>query len=1263
MSTSTHRHGRLAFLGAFLATLLAGPASASIDVAQRPLFLGASVPGNLVLVPSVEFPTVISVANIGNYTNAVATRWVGYFDSGKCYEYVWSATEAERHFRPTRFTANNQCAGVNEWSGHFLNWATTQTIDPFRLALTGGNRVVDTPTTTWLQKARNDRPNEGNFPRRTISGGLVDPATPARWNDFRMRIDGLGHRMWFTGNGDLAIDPGVAARVAANVVAYNPAVHRLDNSDYGSGDVNFPPTGPGSPPPETRSQANVVYEVAVRVAVCVPGLLETDNRCVQYAQGWKPEGLIQEYAGRGTTGPGARPRLSYSIFGYLNISGRERDGGVMRSNSKYVGPLTIDASGAAVANPATEWDPNTGVLLPDPNPADRIATNTANGLTGANAIQFSGVINYLNRFGEVATRRLMKSQDPVSEMYYAALRYLKNQGPVPEYSTLVGSAASRFDDADGFPVVTRWNDPMAFRCQANVLLGIGDVNTWQDKNLPGPTSAVDEPSAGKPAAVRADTTVDVVRFMGLINDMERQEGNNLPAANVASWSGRNNSAYLAALAYHANTQDLRTDIPGMQTAQTYWVDVLEFQRQHGRRDNQYWLAAKYGGFRPPSGFDPLTNTLPIPRPLWNSTNEILPVIDPDISRRPDNYFPARDAERTVASLRRAFANIVSAVEGSGASFATNTTRLEAGARVYQASFFSGSWRGELDAFSVNETTGQLSTAPVWSASTAVPAWASRDLWVNSGGYRVFNSFGALTPTDQTALVDAARMNYVRGDRSNEVPAAMGFRVRQSAIGTFVNSQPLFVGRPDPRLHAGAGFVGASAYPAHASTNAGRKQMIYIGSNGGFLHGFNAATGVEEYAFMPNGVLRNQIAGLADANYTHRYQVDGDPAVAEVFDTQTNRWRTILVGTMGRGGSSVFALDVTNPDSVQFLWERSQAEIPALGNALNRPVIAQVADGDWRVIMGNGVNGNGRADLVMINAVGAAAGSAITITTGADTANGLTGVAVSDTNGDSIADAVYGGDYKGNLWKFTGVASAPAVLRLFTARSPTNEVQPITASPRIARNPADDTFWVFFGTGSYINENDLGDATVQSWYGLRDDGSTIPSRAVLNDVRIIDEGVVGTRAARVIEAVPPTDMIGRRGWYIDLLSPDRVARGERMVEANLFQGLTLIGATRIPNNLDVCAPGGSGWIMAIDPFTGGRRLTNFFDVNNDTSINANDNLNGAPVSGLGFVSAPNNPTFLGRVMQVSLDDRTRETVLTDAGAGLPRRVSWREIVNE
>jgi len=1270
-NTLTHgRHRLLALAAGLLASFAGLPVAAAIDVAQRPLFLGASVPGHLALVPSVEFPTVISVANIGGYSNATSVRWVGYFDSNKCYRYRWNAVESERHFFPSSRTANNQCAGADEWSGHFLNWATTQTIDPFRMALTGGLRVRDTPTETWLQKARMDRDSTSNFPRRVISGGSVGPATPASWSDFRMRIDALGHRMWFTGNGPIGSNPNDAGLVAAHVVPFNPALHALNNDDYEDDEASALQLPPPLPGEEDRDRNNVVYEVSVRVAVCVPGFLEPN--CVQYAQGWKPEGLIQEYAGRGNIGPQARPRLFFSMFGYTNIS-NNRDGGVMRANAKYVGPLTIDATGAAVPNPAAEWDSDTGVLHRNPNPADAAATNAALGLSIApNLIQHSGVINYLNLFGEVATRREMKSFDPVSELYYTALRYLKRQGPVPEYSANLGNnAAERFDAADGFPVITTWNDPVAFRCQANVLLGIGDVNTWHDKNLPGPTLAASEPA--KPAAVDADTTVDVVRFMGLINELQAAQGHPLPAAAVNSWSGRNNSAYIAALAYHANTQDLRPDMPGRQTAQTFWVDVLEFQALHGRRSNQYWLAAKYGGFQVPSGFDPLTRTAPLPPALWHRSGETITVnAGPDntaatrVQPRPDNYFPARDAEGMVRGLRRAFENIVAAVEGAGVSFATNTTRLEAGARVFQASFFSGTWRGELDAYNVDPTTGLLSSVPIWSASTVVPAWASRDLWVNSNGFRQFNDFNTLAPADRTALGSAQRMDYLRGDRSNEAPNGAQFRARQSVLGTFVNSQPVFVGRPSPLQFRNASFAGAASYAAFATTWNARTPTIWLGSNGGKLHAFNANTGVEEFAFVPNGVLRNQIAGWADPAYTHRYQVDGDPVVADVFDTNLNRWRTILVGTMGRGGRSVFALDITNPANVEFLWERSEAEIPALGNALNRPIIGQVADGDWRVFLGNGINGSGSAELVMIRAVGTGAGSHTVVRAIADSDNGLTGVAVLDEDGDAIADAVYGGDYEGNLWVFDNLATTPSASRVFTARAPDNTPQPITASPRVAINPADDSVWVFFGTGSYLNENDLGNTAVQSWYGLRvlPEGTTIAGRSELHPVRITLEGTVAGRDARVIEAVPAAAVAApRRGWFIDLVPPSGVPAGERMVESNQFQGQTLIGVTRIPDATDVCAPGGRGFVMAIDPFTGGRRPNPFFDVNRDNVINHGDSLGGFPVSGIGFASAPNSPTFLGRVMQVSLDDRSRETILTDSGAGQPRRSAWREVIVE
>src|SRR3546814_20327074 len=92
--------------------------------------------------------------------------------------------------------------------------------------------------------------------------------------------------------------------------------------------------------------------------------------------------------------------------------------------------------------------------------------------------------------------------------------------------------------------------------------------------------------------------------------------------------------------------------------------------------------------------------------------------------------------------------------------------------------------------------------------------------------------------------------------------------------------------------------------------------------------------------------------------------------------------------MGRGGRRVYALDVTNPSNVKFLWEKSAADIPALGNVLGKPIIAQVADGAWRVLFGNGPNGRGGVAPLVMNPI--SGGPAPTRTMGCLN-NGLSGV--------------------------------------------------------------------------------------------------------------------------------------------------------------------------------------------------------------------------------------------------------------------------------
>ena len=94
------------------------------------------------LALSVEFPTAITRAHQGTtFDTSGNTRYLGYFDPDKCYTYGSSG-----YFTPsgsaTSKAAGYACSG--QWSGNFMNWATSSAIDILRYGLTGGDRVVAT---------------------------------------------------------------------------------------------------------------------------------------------------------------------------------------------------------------------------------------------------------------------------------------------------------------------------------------------------------------------------------------------------------------------------------------------------------------------------------------------------------------------------------------------------------------------------------------------------------------------------------------------------------------------------------------------------------------------------------------------------------------------------------------------------------------------------------------------------------------------------------------------------------------------------------------------------------------------------------------------------------------------------------------------------------------------------------------------------------------------------------------------------------------
>ncbi len=159
-------------------------------------------------------------------------------------------------------------------------------------------------------------------------------------------------------------------------------------------------------------------------------------------------------------------------------------------------------------------------------------------------------------------------------------------------------------------------------------------------------------------------------------------------------------------------------------------------------------------------------------------------------------------------------------------------------------------------------------------------------------------------------------------------------------------------------------TGTQTYLQYSATEQTRLNVVYIGSNDGFLHGFRAGSfdtkgnfvangttpndGEEVLAYMPGSALasaalpsatggctngvstQTQVQGIhgvtpavttvpecteplldyANTQYGHNFFVDATPGSGDLF--YGGQWHTWLVGGLGAGGAAIYALDVTNP---------------------------------------------------------------------------------------------------------------------------------------------------------------------------------------------------------------------------------------------------------------------------------------------------------------------------------------------------------------
>jgi len=1241
-------------------TTLSPLAQAQTALADAPIFAAQSVPGNVALPLSVEYPTVQRVAHTAAYS--AGAEFLGYFDPNKCYTYTYSNTDtlvrpasasAVSYFQPAGAATNHVCSA--KWSGNFLNWATTHTIDPFRWGLTGGFRVVDTADLTILEKAWST--GQGSlFPDKAIAGTtLISGATPFSFANFSLRIDGLGNKMRFTGTGSLGI---------TTATAY---------------------TGSGG-------TAGTTYEVFARARVCDSsgGAGGVESNCVQYGTRWKPEGLIQKYASK----------MRFSVFGYLNDDNNSRDGGVLRARQKFVGPTIPVPGSSPLTNSAAEWDTSTGVFIVNPDIADATATNTA--FAPSVSVVNSGVMNYVNKFGEIAptTGYTFKSHDPVSELYYTAVRYFKNQGSVPEYSSMAGAtAATKSTWVDGFPVITNWNDPIQYSCQRNFILGIGDIYTHADKNLPGSgTGASLEPT--KPPLVLADTTVNAVTST---NKAFALQG--LTAPDWNNYSGRNNSAGMVGLAYDSHTKDIRADLAGTQTIDTYWVDVLE---NPFVANNQFYLAAKYGGFTMPAGYDSYTNTTALADSSWHTATGSPDTNLVGTQLRPDNYFTGGKPDLMIAGLNSAFSRISAQLTAYTTSFATSLPQVTlSGNSSYSSLYDANNWTGEIKASSLSfdATTGDPSVVVAWSFTDKLAAQlaaagsylSNRRMvtWGGSSGVQFCSGTAGctvpITPTQLTALDpsyvtgdDSANyLKYLRGDTTNEQGSASGtkaYRTRAKLLGDIVGSKARPVGPPS------FPFSDATnpGYAAFKTTWASRPTVVYVGANDGMMHAIRGdltgtSAGVELFAYVPNALFQGPnstpsvdgLASLGNPSFVHHFMVNATPNVYDVDFSRTvgasgaPNWRSILIGGLGKGGRSYYAIDVTDPIGMasggeatvagKVLWEFTDAA--DLGYTYGDPIVVKTSKYGWVVIIPSGYNNtDGKGYFFILNPRTGALLEKISTNAGSPTNSaGLAFANAFVLDGtDGTVDAVYAGDLLGNLWRWdvSGTGTYPAPLRMATLTDGTNP-QPVTSRPLIEVHPSLKRRFVLVGTGRLLDNSDISTTQVQSFYAIVDG-----TNAKFNTVADLPPSVANFPITRSMLAANTNALTGitydpttQMGWFEDLGTGTGGIGWRVTSDATTLLGSVAWAAT-LPNG-SVCNPSGDSRVYGRDFGTAITTINT--DVSGTLSPVSYISIAGM-VTDLRYLSVNGKATLIsgtdtGNLQKIAINPLT--------GLGL-RRLNWREL---
>jgi type IV pilus assembly protein PilY1 len=206
---------------------------------------------------------------------------------------------------------------------------------------------------------------------------------------------------------------------------------------------------------------------------------------------------------------------------------------------------------------------------------------------------------------------------------------------------------------------------------------------------------------------------------------------------------------------------------------------------------------------------------------------------------------------------------------------------------------------------------------------------------------------ASTPVPKYVEHTTNLVSFVRGTQSPITAAGStitdNFFARDSGnkLGMLVNSVPWIQRPPSSKITA-------PTYADFKTQYKDRREIVWVGSNDGMLHGFYANNGDFIMSFLPSPLF-SRLYASAQPGRTPEALVDGSPFTADVgFHSadpkisEINSFKTYLFSSLGRGGKAIFALDVTDP----LLLNATKS------NEIFRWIFTDVDDGDLGYTIGN-----------------------------------------------------------------------------------------------------------------------------------------------------------------------------------------------------------------------------------------------------------------------------------------------------------------------